>query len=49
MYTGWIRPPEDERGGKIIVECNLFLKNKQPDSSYDVELPDSGMNKEEAI
>ena len=45
MWYGWIRLPEDELGGKIVVECDLFLKDKQPDGSYDVDLPDSGIDK----
>jgi len=45
MYRGWIILPNDELGGKITVECGLFLKNKQEDGSYDVELSDEGFNR----
>lgn len=45
MYYGWIILPEKEPklAGKIISECDLFLKEKDTDGSYNVELSDKGM------
>lgn len=45
MYEGWIVLPPSPLGGQIVVECELFLKVKHPNGSYDVSLPDEGLEK----
>ena len=44
MYRGWIILPADI-GGKIIIECEIFLRNKKEDGSYDCEVSNIGMEK----
>ena len=43
-WIGWIMLPE-ENGGKIVIECDIFLKEKQKDGTYDCEMPDNGFDK----
>lgn len=44
MYYGWITLPEDI-GGKIVIECEIFLKDKDKDGTYNCEVSDEGMEK----
>jgi len=37
--------PEGDIGGKIVVECSIFLYDKQTDGSYNCDMPDEGLEK----
>ncbi len=45
MYYGWIILPDDDSGGKIVIECEIFLKQKNEDGGYECEVTDAGMDK----
>jgi hypothetical protein len=46
IYTGWIiLPDESGLASKIVIECEIFLKDKGADGSYNCELPEEGMIK----
>ncbi len=36
MYRGWIILPDNPIGNTIVIECNLFLKGKHTDDSFNV-------------
>jgi hypothetical protein len=48
MYYGWIIMPDDEfngRAAEIVKECEIFLKQKNQDGSYDCEITEAGIIK----
>jgi hypothetical protein len=48
MYYGWIILPDDKfngRAAEIVKECEIFLKRKNPNVSYDCEITECGVIK----